>query len=74
MNKGLSRKHITSKGSVALRDGRANCSPLLWAFNGTDSLRRTNASLIYRLTKNLRAVQLLFGHTKLEGTVWYLGG
>ena len=40
---------------------------------GTHSLRRTKASLIYRKTKNLRAVQLLLGHTKLESTVRYLG-
>ncbi len=39
---------------------------------GTHSMRRTKASLIYRRTKNLRAVQLLLGHTKLESTV-YLG-
>lgn len=40
---------------------------------GTHSLRRTKASLIYQRTKNLRAVQLLLGHTKLESTVRYLG-
>ncbi len=40
---------------------------------GTHSLRRTKATLIYRRTKNLRAVQLLLGHTKLENTVRYLG-
>lgn len=40
---------------------------------GTHSLRRTKASLIYRRTKNLRAVQLLLGYTKLESTVRYLG-
>lgn len=40
---------------------------------GTHTMRRTNASLIYRRTKNLRAVQLLLGHTKLECTVRYLG-
>ncbi len=40
---------------------------------GTHSIRRTKASLIYRWTKNLRAVQLLLGHTKLESTVRYLG-
>jgi integrase len=40
---------------------------------GTHSLRRTKASLIYKRTKNLRAVQLLLGHTKLESTVRYLG-
>ncbi len=40
---------------------------------GTHSMRRTKASLIYRQTKNLRAVQILLGHTKLESTVRYLG-
>jgi integrase len=40
---------------------------------GTHSLRRTRASLIYRRTGNLRAVQLLLGHTKIESTVRYLG-
>jgi len=40
---------------------------------GTHSLRRTKASLIYKRTKNLRAVQLLLGYTKLESTVRYLG-
>jgi site-specific recombinase XerC len=36
-------------------------------------MRRTNAAQIYRKTGNLRAVQLLLGHTKLESTVRYLG-
>jgi len=36
-------------------------------------MRRTKASLIYRRTRNLRAVQILLGHTKLESTVRYLG-
>jgi integrase len=40
---------------------------------GTHSLRRTKASLIYRRTKNLRAVQILLGHRKIESTVRYLG-
>jgi len=40
---------------------------------GTHSLRRTKATLIYRRTKNLRAVQLLLGHAKLDSTVRYLG-
>ncbi len=40
---------------------------------GTHSLRRTKATLIYRRTRNLRAVQILLGHTKLESTVRYLG-
>ena len=40
---------------------------------GTHTLRRTKVSLIYRRTKNLRAVQLLLGHSNLESTVRYLG-
>lgn len=43
------------------------------ALYGTHSLRRTKASLIYKKTGNLRAVQLLLGHTKIESTVRYLG-
>jgi integrase len=40
---------------------------------GTHSLRRTKASIIYKATGNLRAVQILLGHTKIENTVRYLG-
>jgi integrase len=40
---------------------------------GTHSMRRTKAAQIYKKTGNLRAVQLLLGHTKLESTVRYLG-
>lgn len=40
---------------------------------GTHTMRRTKPTLIYRRTKNLRAVQLLLGHAKLESTVRYLG-
>jgi integrase len=40
---------------------------------GTHSLRRIKATLIYRRTGNLHAVQLLLGHTKIESTVRYLG-
>ena len=40
---------------------------------GTHTMRRTKPTLIYRRTKNLRAVQLLMGHTRLESTVRYLG-
>ena len=39
----------------------------------THSMRRTKATLIYRRTGNLRAVQLLLGHSKIESTVRYLG-
>jgi site-specific recombinase XerC len=40
---------------------------------GTHSLRRTKASMIYKQTGNLRAVQILLGHAKIESTVRYLG-
>lgn len=40
---------------------------------GTHSMRRTRASLIYKATGNLRAVQILLGHTNIENTVSYLG-
>jgi integrase len=40
---------------------------------GAHSLRRTKATLIYRRTRNLRAVQLLLGHSRIESTVRYLG-
>ena len=49
---------------------RAGLDPTLY---GTHSMRRTKATLIYRQTKNIRAVQLLLGHSKLESTVRYLG-
>lgn len=41
--------------------------------DGTHSMRRTKASLVCRNTHNLRALQLLLGHTKMESTVRYLG-
>ena len=40
---------------------------------GTHTMRRTKATLIYKRTNKLRAVQLLLGHSKLERTVRYLG-
>lgn len=43
------------------------------ALYGTHSLRRTKATLIYQKTKNIRAIQLLLGHTKIENTIKYLG-
>jgi site-specific recombinase XerC len=53
-------------------------SPELWIgptflLFGTHSLRRTKATLIYRRTGNLRAVQSPLGYTKIESTVRYLG-
>ena len=40
---------------------------------GTHSLRRTKATLIYKRTKNIRAIQLLLGHTNLKSVIRYLG-
>ena len=40
---------------------------------GTHSLRRTKASMIYRAAGNIRAIQILLGHSKIENTVRYLG-
>jgi site-specific recombinase XerC len=40
---------------------------------GTHSMRRTKAAMIHRTTGNLRAVQILLGHSKIESTVRYLG-
>jgi site-specific recombinase XerC len=54
-------------------EGWVNAIGLDSALYGTHSMRRTKATLIYRRSKNLRAVQLLLGHTKIESTVRYLG-
>ena len=56
--------------NLAIDSKRIGLDPHLY---GTHSLRRTKATLIYRRTGNLRAVQLLLGHTKIESTVRYLG-
>jgi len=60
---------------AAVRPARLRVDCQHWAGPefGTHSLRRTKATLIYRRTGNLRAVQLLLGHTKIESTVRYLG-
>ena len=65
--------HLSRRQYARIVDGWVAEIGLDPALYGTHSLRRTKASLIYRRTKNLRAVQLLLGHTKLESTVRYLG-
>ncbi|EDZ99420.1 integrase family protein [Burkholderia sp. H160] len=50
--------------------GAAGLDPTVY---GTHSTRRTKATLIYKRTKNLRAVQLLLGHSKVESTIRYIG-
>ena len=65
--------HLSSRQYSRIVDSWVSQIGLDPASYGTHSLRRTKATLIYRRTKNLRAVQLLLGHTKLESTVRYLG-
>jgi integrase len=66
-------KPLGTRHYARLVDGWVSSIGLDPAFYGTHSLRRTKVALIYRRTGNLRAVQLLLGHTKLESTVRYLG-
>lgn len=63
---------MSSRQYSRIVKGWAACIGLDPARYGTHSLRRTKATLIYKRTKNIRAIQLL-GHTKLESTVRYLG-
>lgn len=65
--------HVSTRQYSRIVGGWVGAIGLDSATYGTHSLRRTKATLIYRRTKNLRAVQLLLGHTKLESTVRYLG-
>jgi integrase len=65
--------HITTRQYARIVEKWVGSISLNPADYGTHSFRRTKASLIYRRTKNLRAVQLLLGHTKLKSTVRYLG-
>ncbi len=63
----------TVKTDIALQGARSSRHQQRSHLYGTHSLRRTKATLIYRRIGNLRAVQLLLGHTKIECTVRYLG-
>jgi len=65
--------HLSTRQYARIVDQWISDLGLDVAAYGTHSMRRTKASLIYRRTKNLRAVQLLLGHSKLESTVRYLG-
>lgn len=65
--------HLSTRQYARIVDQWVQDIGLDTAAYGTHTMRRTKASLIYRRTKNLRAVQLLLGHTKLESTVRYLG-
>jgi integrase len=65
--------HISTRQYARLVDEWVTAIGLRRAEFGTHSLRRTKASMIYKATGNLRAVQILLGHTKIENTVRYLG-
>lgn len=68
-----SAKHLSTRQYARIVKAWVTEIGLDASIYGTHTMRRTKASLIYRRTKNLRAVQLLLGHTKLESTVRYLG-
>jgi site-specific recombinase XerC len=65
--------HISTRQYARLVDEWVTAIGLIQQDYGTHSLRRTKASIIYKQTGNLRAVQILLGHTKIESTVRYLG-
>lgn len=65
--------HLSTRQYARLVDGRVSTVGLDKREYGTHSLRRTKVSLIYKATGNLRAVQILLGHTNIENTVRYLG-
>jgi integrase len=65
--------HISTRQYARLVDEWVTGIGLRKEEYGTHSLRRTKASIIYKQTGNLRAVQILLGHTKIESTVRYLG-
>jgi len=65
--------HLTTRQYARIVKKWISSIGLVLTLYGTHTMRRTKASLIYKKTKNLRAVQILLGHTKLESTVRYLG-
>ena len=65
--------HISTRQYARIVDKWVSSIGLDLSNYGTHTMRRAKATLIYRKTKNLRAVQLLLGHKKLESTVRYLG-
>ena len=64
--------HLSTRQYARLVDEWVTAIGLRKEEYGTHSLRRTKASIIYKVTGNLRAVQILLGHTKIENTVRYL--
>ena len=68
-----SSPHLSTRQYARIVQGWVSSIGLDPSAYGTHSMRRTKAALIYRKTGNLRAVQLLLGHTKMDSTVRYLG-
>jgi integrase len=66
-------RHLSTRQYARLLDEWVGGAGLRPEEYGTHSLRRTKASIIYKASGNLRAVQLLLGHAKIENTVRYLG-
>ncbi len=65
--------HLTTRQYTRLVDEWVGTVGLNVSEYGTHSMRRTKASLIYKATGNLRAIQILRGHSNIENTVRYLG-
>lgn len=65
--------HLSTRQYARLVDEWVTAIGLRREDYGTHSLRRTKAAMIYKATGNLRAIQILVGHTKIENTVRYLG-
>lgn len=65
--------HMSTRQYARLVDEWVTAIGLRKAEYGTHSFRRTKAAMIYRATGNIRAIQILLGHTKIENTVRYLG-
>lgn len=65
--------HLSTRQYARLVDEWVTAIGLRRAEYGTHSLRRTKVAMIYRATGNIRAIQILLGHTKIENTVRYLG-
>lgn len=66
-------RHLSTRQYARLVDEWVQAIGLRPEEYGTHSLRRTKASIIYKATGNLRAIQILLGHSKIENTVRYLG-
>lgn len=66
-------RHMSTRQYARLVDEWVTAIGLRASDYGTHSLRRTKAAMIYKATGNLRAIQILLGHTKIENTVRYLG-